>query len=203
MTVLIADDHDLFAASLEALLGTDDEIDVVGRASNGEEAMRLASETKPDVVLMDISMPGRRRLRRRAADPRRAARDLRPLPHRLELADRRGRGARVRRGRLRDEGQDRVRPARRRSGRSTPAQASYPFAPWSAFSQPFRSSSRSSWSCSCSCTRAATRASGGMGFTPASQGGHAHRRAEPDPAHRGRRGALRGQLARAVQRALE
>jgi DNA-binding NarL/FixJ family response regulator len=57
VTVLIADDHDLFAASLEALLGTDEEIDVVGRASNGEEAMRLASETKPDVVLMDISMP--------------------------------------------------------------------------------------------------------------------------------------------------
>ncbi len=57
MTVLIADDHDLFAASLEALLGTDEAIDVVGRASNGKEAMRLASETRPDVVLMDIRMP--------------------------------------------------------------------------------------------------------------------------------------------------
>lgn len=57
MTVLIADDHDLFAASLEALLGTEDAIDVVGRASNGEEALILASQTKPDVVLMDISMP--------------------------------------------------------------------------------------------------------------------------------------------------
>ncbi len=57
MTVLIADDHDLFAASLEALLGTDEAIDVVGRAANGQEALRLASETKPDVVLMDISMP--------------------------------------------------------------------------------------------------------------------------------------------------
>ncbi len=57
MTVLIADDHDLFAASLEALLGTEAAIDVVGRASNGEEAMLLASQTRPDVVLMDISMP--------------------------------------------------------------------------------------------------------------------------------------------------
>jgi DNA-binding NarL/FixJ family response regulator len=57
VTVLIADDHDLFAASLEAFLGTEEAIAVVGRASNGEEAMRLASETRPDVVLMDISMP--------------------------------------------------------------------------------------------------------------------------------------------------
>jgi two-component system nitrate/nitrite response regulator NarL len=57
LTVLIADDHDLFAASLEAFLGTEEAIAVVGRASNGEEAMRLATETRPDVVLMDISMP--------------------------------------------------------------------------------------------------------------------------------------------------
>jgi DNA-binding NarL/FixJ family response regulator len=57
LTVLIADDHDLFAASLEAFLGTEEAIAVVGRASNGEEAMRLAAETRPDVVLMDISMP--------------------------------------------------------------------------------------------------------------------------------------------------
>ena len=57
LTVLIADDHDLFAASLEAFLGTEEAIAVVGRASNGEEAMRLAAEIRPDVVLMDISMP--------------------------------------------------------------------------------------------------------------------------------------------------
>jgi two-component system, NarL family, nitrate/nitrite response regulator NarL len=57
LTVLIADDHDLFAASLEAFLGTEEAIAVVGRASNGKEAMRLATETRPDVVLMDISMP--------------------------------------------------------------------------------------------------------------------------------------------------
>jgi DNA-binding NarL/FixJ family response regulator len=57
VTVLIADDHDLFAASLEAFLGTEEAIAVVGRAANGEEAMRLASEIRPDVILMDISMP--------------------------------------------------------------------------------------------------------------------------------------------------
>ncbi len=57
LTVLIVDDHDLFAESLRAFLGTESGIAVVGRAANGEEATRLAAETRPDVVLMDISMP--------------------------------------------------------------------------------------------------------------------------------------------------
>ena len=56
-TVLIADDHDLFAESLTAFLSTEDCIRVVGRASNGEEAARLAAELRPEIVLMDISMP--------------------------------------------------------------------------------------------------------------------------------------------------
>jgi DNA-binding NarL/FixJ family response regulator len=55
--VLIADDHVLFAEALEAILGADDRIALVGRAVNGEEAVRLATELDPDVVLMDISMP--------------------------------------------------------------------------------------------------------------------------------------------------
>ena len=55
--VLIADDHDLFAESLTAFLSTEDRISVVGRAANGEEAARLCGELRPDVVLMDISMP--------------------------------------------------------------------------------------------------------------------------------------------------
>ena len=57
LSVLIADDHDLFAESLTAFLGTEPSIEVIGRAANGEEAQRLAAETKPDVILMDISMP--------------------------------------------------------------------------------------------------------------------------------------------------
>ena len=57
LTVLIADDHDLFAESIEAFLGTEQRIDVIGRAANGEEAVQLAGELHPDVVLMDISMP--------------------------------------------------------------------------------------------------------------------------------------------------
>ena len=55
--VLIADDHRLFAEALEAILATDDRIELVGLASDGEEAVRLAEERRPDVILMDISMP--------------------------------------------------------------------------------------------------------------------------------------------------
>jgi two-component system nitrate/nitrite response regulator NarL len=57
ITVLIADDHLLFVEALEAILAADERIVVVGRATNGEEAVRLEEELKPDVVLMDISMP--------------------------------------------------------------------------------------------------------------------------------------------------
>jgi DNA-binding NarL/FixJ family response regulator len=55
--VLIADDHTLFAEALEAILATDDRIAVVGRARNGAEAVEFASSLRPDVILMDISMP--------------------------------------------------------------------------------------------------------------------------------------------------
>src|SRR5689334_22802726 len=57
ITVLIADDHRLFAEALEAILAGEPEIEVVGRARNGEEAVQLALELKPDVILMDIAMP--------------------------------------------------------------------------------------------------------------------------------------------------
>jgi two-component system nitrate/nitrite response regulator NarL len=55
--VLIADDHRLFAETLEALLTTEDRVDVVGWAGDGKEAVRLARKLQPDVILMDISMP--------------------------------------------------------------------------------------------------------------------------------------------------
>ena len=55
--VLIADDHRLFAEALEAILAAEPEIEVVGRARNGEEAVEQALALKPDVILMDIAMP--------------------------------------------------------------------------------------------------------------------------------------------------
>jgi DNA-binding NarL/FixJ family response regulator len=55
--VLIADDHRLFAEALEAILAADDRIELVGLAGDGEEAVRMAGEQRPDVILMDISMP--------------------------------------------------------------------------------------------------------------------------------------------------
>jgi two-component system, NarL family, response regulator len=55
--VLIADDHRLFAEALAAILATDDRFEVVGQANNGEKAVELANSEKPDVVLMDVSMP--------------------------------------------------------------------------------------------------------------------------------------------------
>jgi DNA-binding NarL/FixJ family response regulator len=55
--VLIADDQALFARALEALLADDEEVEVVGYAKNGAEAVELADAEHPDVILMDISMP--------------------------------------------------------------------------------------------------------------------------------------------------
>jgi two-component system response regulator DegU len=55
--VLIADDHRLFAEALEAILSTDERITVTATARDGREAVTLAAEQRPDVILMDISMP--------------------------------------------------------------------------------------------------------------------------------------------------
>jgi DNA-binding NarL/FixJ family response regulator len=57
ITVLIADDHRLFAQALDAILASEPEIEVVGHARNGEEAVEQAIELDPDVILMDIAMP--------------------------------------------------------------------------------------------------------------------------------------------------
>jgi DNA-binding NarL/FixJ family response regulator len=55
--VMIADDHALFRRGLEMVLAEEDDIDVVGQASDGAEAVTVAGESLPDVVLMDIRMP--------------------------------------------------------------------------------------------------------------------------------------------------
>jgi DNA-binding NarL/FixJ family response regulator len=56
--VLLADDQSLVRAGFRSLLNAQDDIEVVGEASSGDEAVRLAAELRPDVVLMDIRMPG-------------------------------------------------------------------------------------------------------------------------------------------------
>ena len=57
--VLLADDQALVRAGFKALLGAQPDIDVVGEAGDGDAAFGLAVEHRPDVVLMDIRMPGR------------------------------------------------------------------------------------------------------------------------------------------------
>jgi DNA-binding NarL/FixJ family response regulator len=56
--VLIADDHPVFRGGLRALLTSTDQIEVVGEAATGDEAVTLAVELRPDVVVMDLHMPG-------------------------------------------------------------------------------------------------------------------------------------------------
>ena len=55
--VLIADDQTLFRAGLARLLNEDPRVEVIGQASDGVEAAKLAGKLKPDVVLMDLKMP--------------------------------------------------------------------------------------------------------------------------------------------------
>jgi DNA-binding NarL/FixJ family response regulator len=47
----------MFAEALEAILASDDRLEIAGRAADGQEAVRLALLTRPDVILMDIAMP--------------------------------------------------------------------------------------------------------------------------------------------------
>src|SRR5918995_726835 len=57
LRILIADDHRLFAESLMTMLNEDERVDVVGMAENGREAVELALDLQPDVILMDLKMP--------------------------------------------------------------------------------------------------------------------------------------------------
>src|SRR3954469_19882507 len=58
ISVLLADDQHLVRAGFRSLLRRDKDITVVGEASTGDEAVRTARELRPDVILMDIRMPG-------------------------------------------------------------------------------------------------------------------------------------------------
>jgi YesN/AraC family two-component response regulator len=56
--VVVADDQDMIRAGIAALLAADPGIEVVGEAADGGEAVAVVEDTGPDVVLMDIRMPG-------------------------------------------------------------------------------------------------------------------------------------------------
>ena len=56
--VLIADDHPVFRFGLRTLLKADPTLEIVGEATNGKEAIAQTSELSPDVILMDLNMPG-------------------------------------------------------------------------------------------------------------------------------------------------
>jgi DNA-binding NarL/FixJ family response regulator len=59
LRLLIADDHTLFRDGLRALFGSLQDIEVVGEAADGQTAVTMAEDLQPDIVLMDIQMPGR------------------------------------------------------------------------------------------------------------------------------------------------
>lgn len=57
-TVMLVDDHPLVRAGLATLIGTTDDLEIIGEAEGGEQAVAMAGKLEPDVVLMDLSMPG-------------------------------------------------------------------------------------------------------------------------------------------------
>jgi DNA-binding NarL/FixJ family response regulator len=57
-TIVIAEDHTILRAGLKALLTSNPDFQVIGEADNGKDAIRRTVELKPDLVIMDLSMPG-------------------------------------------------------------------------------------------------------------------------------------------------
>ncbi len=56
--IILADDHGVLRGGLRALLNAEDDLNVIGEAASGEEVLRIASEMQPDIVLLDLNMPG-------------------------------------------------------------------------------------------------------------------------------------------------
>src|SRR5256885_5850062 len=56
--IMLADDHTLFRQGIRTLISAETDMEVVGEAANGGDAVEKAAEARPDVVLMDIGMPG-------------------------------------------------------------------------------------------------------------------------------------------------
>ena len=115
--VLIADDHTLLRRGLAVVLDTEDDIEVVGEASDGAEALHKAQELAPDVVILDVRMPDTDGLTACAAIKRSVPDTKVIMLHLQRRGDRPVRGGQVRR--LRVPAQKRAaayhpgRPARR------------------------------------------------------------------------------------------
>ena len=58
ITILLADDHEIFRQGLQMVLETRPDFQVVGQAENGLDAVKLAERLRPDVVILDMLMPG-------------------------------------------------------------------------------------------------------------------------------------------------
>ena len=56
-TVVIVDDHPLFREGLKSIIRRDTRYEIVGEAGNGQDAMRLIGEQRPDLVLLDVALP--------------------------------------------------------------------------------------------------------------------------------------------------
>ena len=59
MRILIADDHPIFRAGLKEILGKEKDVELIGEADNGHKALELARKQRWDVVLLDLTMPGK------------------------------------------------------------------------------------------------------------------------------------------------
>ncbi|QTH41153.1 response regulator transcription factor [Cohnella sp. LGH] len=59
LRILLADDHPMFCEGLVSILQSEETFEVIGQASNGIEVVRMAEELQPDVILMDVNMPGK------------------------------------------------------------------------------------------------------------------------------------------------
>lgn len=56
--LVLADDHDVLRSGLRFMLNSEEDMEVIGEASNGQEAILLCQEKKPDILILDLSMPG-------------------------------------------------------------------------------------------------------------------------------------------------
>ena len=171
--VLIADDHRLFAEALEAVLSSEPRIEVVGRASDGGEAVELARRLEPDLVVLDISMPVLDGFEAADGAGSAAAPAGGADADRLELAGRHRSGAPRRREGLHHEGRDRGQSGRRDPGRCREplAAAATLLAAMLQVSAVFQVILSVALLTLILMHSGRDAGLGGMGFTPASQGG--------------------------------